>query len=901
MIRHIPPFILQNYEQNVFSGSFEGFALLFDIADFTKIGTSLQKQGKKGAEELSRFLEDIFHVPIDASERNGGFVSVFAGDAVCVLFPDGKPENVLKAVVDIRDHFREHGRFDTEFGSFDVKVRLTVTVGKIMWKIFSNDTQNEYVFFGDTISEMAELSGLKVDVMLSGEAGKAVGEDYIEKLETGFRLKDNAIGIDAEPRPLSYDYSPATVDPFVRASIRNEHPGNEIRSAAYCFANLEGVEDDQRENAIATIAHLADTYGGFVNKLDATDKGLIAILLFGLPKTEGKTLERICCFALEVTESVPDIALGISCGSVFAGYTGSGETREYTALGHPMNLSARLMSKAKAGEVLADAYLWQNLNKQYLFSALGTLNLKGIEQPLRFYRLEHRIEGALGYRENEFVGRKQELKEIRNIIEQNIADRTNAVIYISGDPGIGKTRLVREVTGTVHTGQYFVFFASCDGITQTLWMVFRQILRTYFFYNESMPKEAGAVMFSSLWIPLAGDDPEMIRIESIIASMLGYEWENSIWGMLPDKEKPSQLRNALLYFFQKLASIRPILIHLDDGQWIDASSRDFLQLLSEKQVAPVQIITSCRYLESGEKVDLKLENHRRHDFEIEGLGDSESTELVASILRIKKVPQATLELIEQKSMHNPLFIEQIAAFLQENAILNDCGEIVKETGYLSTFSINDIVGSRIDRLTEKVRECVNTASVLGAEFNIKVLTQMLSDEPSVELEEGRKSRIWRDLDELRYIFSHIMIRDIVYQRMMSDKLKKLHKLAAEAMEAVYRDDLDEHAGGIAMHYEMAEELKESINWYNIAGFHEQRKIRYCDSLTMYEKGMKLSIKHQGKHHPVTASFFILSVVFTCTKAKMIMHWTIFIKLWIFNEKNSVIGILIQPIVYTLSA
>ena len=165
MIRYIPDFILHKYSKEHFKGFFYGFALFFDVAGFTNISTEFQKYEKKGAEALSLFLDEIFHIPIEHSKRNGGFVSIFAGDAVCILFPDGKPLNVLKTVTDIYQHFLKSNSFECDLGKFDMKIRQTVTYGKLSWQIFTNNIQNEYVFFGETIQEMATLSENKKDVI----------------------------------------------------------------------------------------------------------------------------------------------------------------------------------------------------------------------------------------------------------------------------------------------------------------------------------------------------------------------------------------------------------------------------------------------------------------------------------------------------------------------------------------------------------------------------------------------------------------------------------------------------------------------------------------------------------------------------------------------------------------
>ena len=847
MIRHIPPFILRNYEQNIFQGKFEGFALLFDIADFTQIGTSLQKQGKKGAEELSRFLEEVFHVPIESSERNGGFVSVFAGDAVCVLFPDGKPQNVLKTVIDIRDHFRDHNFFETQFGSFDVKVRLTITAGEISWKIFRNDTQNEYVFYGDAIREMAELSGLKVDVMFSDEAGKAVGNERLEKHETGYRLKDDAVGIDREPQPLRYDFLPETVESFVRKAIQGQTPENEIRSAAYCFCNLEGVPDNLRENAIATIAHLADTYGGFVNKLDATDKGLIGVLLFGLPKTEGKTLERICSFALEAVEKVSGIALGISCGSVFAGFTGSGVSLEYTALGHPVNLAARLMGKARVGEVLTDSYLQKELRKTIEFESVGEIELKGISYPIKHYRLLAKTAQKQGYYAAKFVGRESEQAAVKATIDHHLADKSNVACYVVGDAGVGKSRLIGEIMHTYDN----TFHLHCDAILRKPLEIVKQLLRQHFHFDPTTEKSRGIESFRTQWQSIAGDDAELKRIESIVASLLGYEWDGSVWSVLPGEEKPSQLKNAFARFMQEIAGTQPILIHLDDPQWIDDISREYLQHLGEKQVAPIVILAACRYIDDGKVPDLELPNHASETMELSTLKIDGSRNLIRSILNLDTIPDATVEAINRKASGNPFFIEQLVAWLRENDRLDASGNLTQALDMGATFGISDVIGSRVDRLTEEVRECVYHASVLGMEFDVQVLSKMLDRQP--HLEDGTRNRIWEVLSEIKYIFSHILIRDIVYRRMMSERLKELHRIAAEAMEILYEDSLDENAGEIAMHFDQSGLKEKAAGYYERSGVWLRDDYRFDECENALRKALDIWESEFGTEHRKTAT------------------------------------------------
>jgi tetratricopeptide (TPR) repeat protein/class 3 adenylate cyclase len=824
MSRHLPPFILHNCEQGRFSGSFAGYVLFLDIADFTPISNVFRKEGKKGAEALSRFLSEVLGTPIDLVEKHGGFVSLFAGDAFCALFPEGDAANVKAVVNGITAFFAGHGPFVTEIGEFPVSVRLTVTSGEVEWRIFRNKWQNEYVFFGESLREMVELSHAKEPVALS------------EAVRTAFEIAREPV-----EKHLDYPFAPETVNAFLHYRLRGENPDNEIRDAAYCFIDLSRIEPFQQEATLTLLHDKLDAYGGFLNKLDATDKGLVALVLFGLPRAVGNTLDRACRFALEVVEAAPQLSFGLACGNTFAGFVGNESTREYTVLGAVVNLAARLMQKAQPKEILTDSFLYQEMHGHFHFEPLGAITMKGIPFPVKYHRLNRLVELRSFYQESEFVGRTDEIAWIREKLDTALANTENCVLYVSGDPGIGKSRLLREALSIYPGERFHRFVVTSDAVIQKPLEGIKQIVRTHFFYNPQLPKDAGIAMFRGLWAGIAGADPELKRIESIIASLLGYEWENSIWSVLPDKEKPSQLRNAFVTFMQAIATTKPVIIHLDDGQWLDEESREYLVALSAINVAPVHIIAACRYRDDGENVNLGLTGHRRFDLDLNTLSENGGGELIRFLLRVKTIPADTLRFILDKSMGNPLFIEQLTTYLMERGCLDEAANIVGEVGYISTFSIADIIGSRIDRLAENVRECLYNASVLGMEFNIRVLSQMLhGGEVTPELEDGKRNRIWKDLDELRYIFSHILIRDAAYNRMMSDKLKALHLLAAEAMEKVYEGDGKSRMGeSIGYHFENAQRPETAALYYNQAGTYFTSVYEFAKAEALLKRSLEL--------------------------------------------------------------
>ncbi|HNT52680.1 MAG TPA: tetratricopeptide repeat protein, partial [Candidatus Syntrophosphaera sp.] len=258
-------------------------------------------------------------------------------------------------------------------------------------------------------------------------------------------------------------------------------------------------------------------------------------------------------------------------------------------------------------------------------------------------------------------------------------------------------------------------------------------------------------------------------------------------------------RDALARFLARLAQDKPIILFVDDAQWLDEESLELLRQFSAAGIGSLLILATCRYGEDGSAPELALPGHTKYDLALGNLGAAGCAELIASILRLPGVPDATAELIGSRAMGNPLFVEQLTAYLQESGSLNDKGALTAEVGYLSSFGISDIVGARIDRLADNVRESVTSASVLGAEFNVRVLARMLNREELPELADVAKCRIWKALDELRYIFTHILIRDTIYQRTVSAKLRQLHQLAEEALETLHHGNLSPVAEEIARH------------------------------------------------------------------------------------------------------
>lgn len=359
MLRYVPGFILDSSASHADSGSLSGFVLFADIAGFTNVSNDLRKEGKKGAEALNQYLTHALSYPIEMVEKRGGFISHFAGDAFFAVFPDADAAHIKYIVGELTSYFTENHSCQTDIGDYPLQVRIAVSMGTVNWQVFRLPQQAEYVFSGKPFQEIITLSTQKLDVALSPSV-QAAFDAVTTKLDI--------------PKQLEFKYDEASERQYLNPKLHGINPDNEIRDAGYCFIDMSWLEKDQILPTLSLIHDKLDDYGGYLNKLDAGDKGLVALVLFGIPKAMGNTLERACRFALETIAEQPNLSIGMSCGNAYAGFVGSKTTREYTALGAAVNLASRLMQEAKKGEILTDSYLEQEMHYKYRFETASCIS-----------------------------------------------------------------------------------------------------------------------------------------------------------------------------------------------------------------------------------------------------------------------------------------------------------------------------------------------------------------------------------------------------------------------------------------------------------------------------------------------------------------------------------------------
>ncbi|MEL6865211.1 MAG: tetratricopeptide repeat protein, partial [Bacteroidota bacterium] len=349
---------------------------------------------------------------------------------------------------------------------------------------------------------------------------------------------------------------------------------------------------------------------------------------------------------------------------------------------------------------------------------------------------------------------------------------------------------------------------------------------------------------------------ELQRTKSVIAALLGIFYEDSLWEQLDAKGRYQNTLQALNQLFQAAACRQALVIELEDAHWYDGSSRAFVRdLIPEMQNYPVFILIPSRYSDDGEKpllVDQEfIERHKLQVEEIDlNILSREALRAFAANRLEGDIHPNFLDALYRATNGNPFYLEQIIDYFKESKLLRlvDNKWNVKDSSIRVSGSINAILMARIDRLSNLVKETVKAAAVIGREFEVPILNEVLKQNEEFvkyngnatsvlreQIETAEQGQIWRSMNELRYMFKHSLLREAVYDMQLRARLRRLHQLIAEAIEKLYSENLGERYVDLAFHYENAE-VKEKTNHYlGKAADYARRNFQNEQALNFYNR------------------------------------------------------------------
>lgn len=853
----IPEFILEKQNTEDFSGSMTAAVLFIDISGFTDMTSSLMQNGKEGAEVVSAVINNIFTPAIALIQQHGGFIATFAGDAFTAVFPAHIVERELlsatTAALGIIKAFQEFGRQDTRFGIYQLSVKTGLALGSVNWQIISTANQSAYYFQGEAIDRAAEcehyatifdlITDEKVKINLFKHA------EFTPKSEGFYKLTDFYDYADIKPK-VNIQLDLDKICNFVPEVICQMRSRGEFRDIISCFISFEVSAD-----LIAQLTRVMDlciAYGGYFNKIDFGDKGGVILILFGAPLAREKIFIRSADFMLEVLAIKEFVCrAGLTFGTAFTGFVGSIEREEYTALGETVNLSARLMMHAPSRGIFLDSRMAAECEKEYRINNLGNFKFKGFSTELPVFSLIGKKadnSSQIDNYEQNIIGRTRELSEIRQKIDEFISNKTPATIIVEGLAGIGKSRIVQAVRH-----EYFAkkdskinwIILPCDEILKKSFNPLIHYLKDFFQIDDMNSKEKIAQDFDIFFNKFLLDIKTSFRSDlfnsrDFLAALLDISSPESLYAQLDAKDRLEQTKQALTCFFSALSTVKPIVMQIEDAHWLDAETAAWLQRFFKQISVPILLVATSRLNDDGSSLNLFAGYPAKTSIILNGFQDHELKQMILYRIKsynliLKTIPADLFTFIKEKSEGNPFFCDQILLYLTENKLLDKNGMLIKTTDAIPS-SISSIILARVDRLATEVRETIKTASVLGREFSVEILTAMLKNiTVSDTLKSGEQEVIWNHLSEIKYIFHHALIRESIYEMQLKEQLRKLHNLAAEAIENLYQDKLETCYHDLADHYLKAENTDQSCKYLMLAAKDAEVKYQNRVALELYSK------------------------------------------------------------------
>ncbi len=880
----LPHFIQEQLLSEKRHGSFEAYTVFVDMSGFTKLTETLLKQGNAGAERLSNILNSIFEPMVRQVYAQGGFIPYFAGDAFTGIFPVEQCDcDATKLLALAQRQFELLEKASASFSEFKIGIKTGLSFGQVEWGIVGGAHKSFY-FRGPAIEGsakgqmQAKQQEIIVDEAFASQLPKA--KNILTPCTApGFFVVNEKPDVSDLPLPASPKLpalKPEVLSQFLPKTLLEFTPRGEFRNVVSVFISFDGVKSFEQLNSLATeVLNQINNFSGYFKEIDFSDKGGVMVAFFGAPTAYENNVER----ALEFVHALQDELLslqistglrfkvGITEGVAYAGVIGGLERSQYAAVGNRVNIAARLMMSANWGEVLVDEAVQKNRN--FRFQHTGDISYKGLNKPIPTYKLAGRNQEQQRPFEGVMVGREQELDKLETFAMQAFEQSKANVACVYGEPGIGKTRLSFELRNRLRKRRspYWMVCQS-DQILRKPFNPFVYLLKNYFGQKPTNSPAANLESFEREFRKLLDDllnisDPasenikrEIVRTKPVLAALTGLKTEDGLWDNLDARGRYQNTLAALSALVQAEALLGPVVLELEDGHWFDDSSKEFLADLTGRiRQMPVFLLVTTRYDDEGNKPQLfseaVLEKNGLPKLEIDlNILDAEAMNGFASQRLKGKISPELLELLLRTSNGNPFYAEQMLEYFMESdqLLARPNGWMVKDVNVRVSDSIQSVLTARIDRLSGLVKETIKAAAVIGREFELPVLNEVMKANEELILQNGNsnnvlheqvktaeRAQIWQAMNELRYIFRHSLLREAVYDMQLKTRIKELHQLIGEAIEKLYEHNLESRYVDLVFHYEQAEDEVKLQEYLQKAADYAKEFYQNQQALHFYDK------------------------------------------------------------------
>jgi class 3 adenylate cyclase len=600
------------------------------------------------------------------------------------------------------------------------------------------------------------------------------------------------------------------------------------------------------------VAEVVAGFDGFVAKY----MGDGALAYFGYPRAHEDDAERAIHAGLGIIDAVGRLGVkavklrtrvGVATGLVVVGdLIGEGSAQEQSVVGETPNLAARLQALAEPNTVVVAAGTRRLVGDLFEYRDLAAVEVKGIAAPVRASQIlqpsavASRFEALRGSALTPLIGRDEEIDLLlRRWVRAGVGD--GQVVLISGEPGIGKSRLTAAVTERLHSEPHLRlrYFCSPYHEDSALYPFIDQLGRAAGFARDEPP----AVRLEKLEVLLARSEPpeEDLALIADLMSLPASD-DHPLPNLSPQRKK-ERILQALLRQLEGLARQQPVFMVFEDAHWIDPTSRELLDLIVERvRSLPVLLIMTFRpefqppWTGQPHVTMLALNRLDRRD----------RTTLAMQIAGGKALPDEVVDQIADRTDGVPLFVEELTKSVLESGLLRtETDRYVLDralTPFAIPSSLHDSLMARLDRLSS-VRRVAQMGATIGREFSYELL-HAVSSLPEDELEAALTRLTASELVFQRgippdavYTFKHALVQDAANSSLLRSARQQLHAQIAEALSTQSPELMDTQPELFAQHYAEAGLVEKSVAFWGKAGGRSFARSATAEAAAQFQKGL----------------------------------------------------------------